>query len=44
MIEIRAIPKICSVSLVLILAQGVSYAMSGMHDSGSGPATEHPRV
>lgn len=38
------IPKICSVSLALILAQGVSYAMPGMHDSGSGAATERPRV
>lgn len=30
------IPKLCSVSLVFILAQGVSHAMPGMHGSGSG--------
>ena len=38
------IPKLCSISLAFILAQGVSYAMPGMHGSGSGAATEHPRV
>ena len=35
------IPKLCAISLAFILAQGVSYAM---HGSGSGAATEHPRV
>lgn len=36
------IPKFLSVSLLLILAQGTSHAMPGMHDSGSGAVTEHP--
>lgn len=38
------IPKLFSASLTFILAQGVSHAMPGMHGSGSGAATEHPRV
>ncbi|HQZ59705.1 MAG TPA: hypothetical protein PLQ39_08455, partial [Acinetobacter sp.] len=36
--------KLCSVSMTFILAHSVSHAMPGMHDSGSGAATEHPRV
>jgi dipeptidyl aminopeptidase/acylaminoacyl peptidase len=38
------IPKLCSVSLAFMLAYDVSYAMPGMHGSGSGGATEAPRV
>ena len=38
------IPKVCFVSLVFLLPHGFSHAMPGMHGSGSGAATEHPRV
>ncbi len=36
--------KLLSVPLAFVVAQGISYAMPGMHGSGSGAATEHPRV
>ena len=36
--------KLSFASLVLMLAYDVSYAMPGMHGSGSGGATEGPRV
>jgi len=38
------IPKLFSASLLFCLTCGISHAMPGMHDSGGGAATEHPRV
>ena len=38
------IPKLFSISLMSLLTHNISHAMPGMHDSGSGAVTEHPRV
>ena len=38
------IPKLFSISLMSLLTHNISHAMPGMHDSGSGAVTEHPRA